>query len=112
MAKPESLQLARIITDDAMGFIGFSAGSKFLLSELSGSDSLHTIALRRGTTLPALAAATATANATATITATVVATIVATDTPTDSTTATAFATNIPQAIAKSIISLRAVVLVG
>ena len=29
--------LSAVINDDAMGFIGFSAGSKFLLSELSGS---------------------------------------------------------------------------
>ena len=37
LSRPESLQLAKLVTDDAMGFIGFSAGSKFLLSELSGS---------------------------------------------------------------------------
>ena len=33
----ETTQLALIVNDDAMGFIGFSAGSKFLLSELQGS---------------------------------------------------------------------------
>ena len=37
LSRPHCLQLARIVTDDAMGFIGFSAGSKFLLSELEGS---------------------------------------------------------------------------
>ena len=33
----ECLDLAKLVTADAMGFIGFSAGSKFLLSELQGS---------------------------------------------------------------------------
>ena len=37
LSRPQCLQLSHIITDDAMGFIGFSAGSKFLLSELEGS---------------------------------------------------------------------------
>ena len=37
LQRPECIQLAHVVTDDAMGFIGFSAGSKFLLSELSGS---------------------------------------------------------------------------
>ena len=37
LSRIECSQLAVLITDDAMGFIGFSAGSKFLLSELSGS---------------------------------------------------------------------------
>ena len=33
----QTKSLARVINDDAMGFIGFSAGSKFLLSELQGN---------------------------------------------------------------------------
>ena len=37
LSSVECKNLARIIVDDAMGFIGFSAGSKFLLSELQGS---------------------------------------------------------------------------
>ena len=37
LSSTETKQLARIVNDDAMGFIGFSAGSKFLLSELQGS---------------------------------------------------------------------------
>ena len=37
LLRPESEALSALINDDAMGFIGFSAGSKFLLSELRGS---------------------------------------------------------------------------
>ena len=37
LSSVECTQLAKLITDDAMGFIGFSAGAKFLLSELTGS---------------------------------------------------------------------------
>ena len=37
VSNAECMQLAKLITDDAMGFIGFSAGAKFLLSELTGS---------------------------------------------------------------------------
>ena len=36
LSQPASAQLSELINDDAMGFIGFSAGSKFLLSELRG----------------------------------------------------------------------------
>lgn len=36
LSRPASEQLSALINDDAMGFIGFSAGSKFLLSELRG----------------------------------------------------------------------------
>ena len=39
----ECAHLSKLVTNDAMGFIGFSAGAKFLLSELSGS--LKTILL-------------------------------------------------------------------
>lgn len=35
LTEGDTRQLQRIINDDAMGFIGFSAGSKFLLSELA-----------------------------------------------------------------------------
>jgi Kef-type K+ transport system membrane component KefB len=37
LSRPQCLQLSHVVTEDAMGFIGFSAGSKFLLSELAGS---------------------------------------------------------------------------
>ena len=36
LGKTECSVLSRIVVSDAMGFIGFSAGSKFLLSELRG----------------------------------------------------------------------------
>ena len=36
LSRPASEELSALINDDAMGFIGFSAGSKFLLSELRG----------------------------------------------------------------------------
>ena len=37
MKKEDITLLAKFVNDDAMGFIGFSAGAKFLLSELEGS---------------------------------------------------------------------------
>ena len=37
LTEPQCKQLAHIVNSDAMGFIGLSAGAKFLLSELQGS---------------------------------------------------------------------------
>ncbi len=37
LSKPAIAQLTTLVDDDAMGFIGFTAGSKFLLSELKGT---------------------------------------------------------------------------
>ena len=37
LSEEATVRLGSLINDDAMGFIGFSAGSKFLLSELRGS---------------------------------------------------------------------------
>ena len=36
LSEEATVRLGSLINDDAMGFIGFSAGSKFLLSELRG----------------------------------------------------------------------------
>ena len=47
LGKTECSVLSRIVVSDAMGFIGFSAGSKFLLSEIRGSLR-HTIGVLLG----------------------------------------------------------------